>query len=106
MAKYKLVNNGRIQKRLRVGTVTEYLKSNPEWKLGGLRGRRKQSDETRSKISEAHKKVDKSLQSEILRSLRSNPTHAVWKRNHSKNFKGRWNLTDGVHNRLLHKKMQ
>lgn len=61
----------------------------------------KHSEETKRKISEAHKKVDKTIQIEILRSLRGNPSHKCWKEHHSKNFKGRWNITDGVHNHLL-----
>lgn len=61
----------------------------------------KHSEETKRKISEAHKKVDKTLQKEILRGLRGNPSHKCWKDHHSKNFKGRWNITNGIRNKLL-----
>lgn len=85
--------------------VTDYHSNNP-WnrvnqQLRINMTRRKHSEETKRKISEAHKHVDKTIQIETLRKLRDNPTHENWKRSHSKRFKGRWNITDGEHNKLL-----
>lgn len=97
---YKLVHKGKLQKRILETEVLQFLKDNPDWILGG-KNRKKHSEATKRKISEAHKKVDKSVQIANLKLHQGKTSNPKWKESHSKRFRGRWNITNGVRNKLL-----
>lgn len=106
----KLIHKGDLQKFIKSSELNQFLKNNPDWKLGAsdkskkdrsnfTKGR-KHSESTKRKISESHKHVNKDLQRSILSECRKIKTKR-WKDNHSKNAKGRIGVTDGINNKYF-----
>lgn len=95
------VNNGKIKKFIKKSELKVFLNKHPDWSRGyPYKKHRPHSEETKRKISEAHKKVDKTIQKATLSKL-GNQSNPAWRRSASLNRKGKWTITNGLHSKMM-----